>query len=78
MAMVVIVSMVVIMVVIVQAMVVIVQAMVVIMVVIVQAMVVIVVVLLQLVIYQSTCEKCCCHSPVPPLVSSRHDNLEHI
>ena len=69
--MVVIVSMVVIMVVIV-------QAMVVIMVVIVQAMVVIVVVLLQLVIYQSTCEKCCCHSPVPPLVSSRHDNLEHI
>ena len=59
-------------------MVVIVEAMVVIMVVIVQAMVVIVVVLLQLVIYQSTCEKCCCHSPVPPLVSSRHDNLEHI
>ena len=53
-------------------------SMVVIMVVIVQAMVVIVVVLLQLVIYQSTCEKCCRHSPVPPLVSSRHDNLEHI
>ena len=36
------------------------------------------IVLAQLIVYQSTCEKCCRHSPVPLLVSSRHDNLEHI
>ena len=36
------------------------------------------IVLAQLIVYQSTCEKCCRHSPVPPLVSSRHVNLEHI
>ena len=36
------------------------------------------IVLGQLIVYQSTCEKCCRHSPVPPLVSSRHDNLGHI
>ena len=36
------------------------------------------IVLAQLIVYQSACEKCCRHSPVPPLVSSRHDNLGHI
>ena len=36
------------------------------------------IVLAQLIVYQSTCEKCCRHSPVPLLVSSRHDNLEQI
>ena len=36
------------------------------------------IVLAQLIVYQSTCEKYCRHSPVPPLVSSRHDNRGHI